>query len=814
MTKKIEQIRIFISSPSDVNAEKELALKVIEELNRTLCESNGLTLFPFTWEKNTYPAIGNDPQDVINKQIGDYDIFVGIMANRFGTPTHRAGSGTEEEYNIAFENRDSKEIMFFFKDGLTQPSSLDLKQLKKVNAFKQKITNDNGVLYKQFAENFENIFRDSFTLLLSNKYINRLNKESIDNISKTMLSNIDIDIDKYFQYRNPTYEKYSNLNALAIPNSQFKLKDIYVAQTLVKDNRFEDNKETTKIDKLPVDLIKKYRKILITDTAGMGKSTIMKFMFVDLVENKIKDIGIPIYIELNRLNKERTILQEIQTELKSISKEHNKSSLPELIQQGGFVFFLDGYDEISISDRIEVTRDIQTFISDAGNDNYYILTSRPEENLSCFGEFQSFTIKPLTKKEAFELLSKYDIGKGKEVSKKLIGLLKSGDYNSIDEYLENPLLVSLLYAAFNHKNTIPLKKHLFYSQVYEALYDAFDLSKGIEPHSKRTGLDIDDFRKVLKCIAYICLEKTGVKFDKETILKIIGRAKDFCAYLDFKEYDFLKDLLSAVPLFSKDGNEYKWAHKSLMEYFAARFIADEAKENQNKILNDIYNSDDIYKYINLLELYYDIDNLGFVKNIEKPLLNEYIKHYDSNMYESSKIDKKLIEERIGYLYAQNIIIDNVLIVRLLKKEVESVNETVDFLDNSIHEVFIQYRECIEMKHGIKITGATIKNDSSYIGYYHQSSHRVIMELLSRRKGCLFEQPGDFYVGKSSKKYDLEILNCHTGEKNKKDYMWINSMLVNHRFDTYPNIHKCREELKRINNIINKNKNNLSLIEGF
>ena len=43
-------------------------------------------------------VIRSDPQDVVNRQIGEYDLFVGILWNRMGTPTAVATSGTEEEF--------------------------------------------------------------------------------------------------------------------------------------------------------------------------------------------------------------------------------------------------------------------------------------------------------------------------------------------------------------------------------------------------------------------------------------------------------------------------------------------------------------------------------------------------------------------------------------------------------------------------------------------------------------------------------------------------------------------------------------------
>ena len=95
--------------------------------------------------------------------------------------------------------------------------------------------------------------------------------------------------------------------------------------------------------------------------------------------------------------------------------------LLDLLADGGFIIMLDGYDEISLSDRDIVTADIQDFISKASN-NHYFITSRPEKALSSFGNFQEFRINPLNKKEAFELLRKYD-GQG-EISTLLIKKLQ------------------------------------------------------------------------------------------------------------------------------------------------------------------------------------------------------------------------------------------------------------------------------------------------------------------------------------------------------------------------------------------------------
>jgi hypothetical protein len=62
--------------------------------------------------------------------------------------------------------------------------------------------------------------------------------------------------------------------------------------------------------------------------------------------------------------------------------------------------------------------------------------------------------------------------------KLLVDILKGNEYKAVYEYLTNPLLVSMLFAAFDFKQTIPLKKHLFYEQVYDAYFEKHDLTKG------------------------------------------------------------------------------------------------------------------------------------------------------------------------------------------------------------------------------------------------------------------------------------------------------------------------------------------------
>lgn len=142
MSKLVNLLRIFVSSPGDLAFEKEIIEAVIDELNSSSYPKSDLRLELVKWETHGYPEIGeDDAQHKINKQIGDdYDIFIGLMWARFGTPTNRAKSGSEEEFNRAYDRylRDPQglRILYYFKDAPIPPSQIDPQQLSKVNEFR------------------------------------------------------------------------------------------------------------------------------------------------------------------------------------------------------------------------------------------------------------------------------------------------------------------------------------------------------------------------------------------------------------------------------------------------------------------------------------------------------------------------------------------------------------------------------------------------------------------------------------------------------------------------------------------------------
>ncbi|MCK5874017.1 MAG: DUF4062 domain-containing protein [Alcanivoracaceae bacterium] len=185
-------VKVFIASPSDTGDERNACDEVVNNINLSIGDILGVRLEVIRWERNVSPGFGEDAQDVINRSVEDrYDIFIGIMKTKFGSPTKRAGSGTEEEFGIAFskykKSRDI-DVMFFFGSVPMDPDDIDIKQLSKVREFKAKIT-ELGGLYGGYSDidNFKEKVYAALKDCLVKKYGESSNDPDISSRAKEIV---------------------------------------------------------------------------------------------------------------------------------------------------------------------------------------------------------------------------------------------------------------------------------------------------------------------------------------------------------------------------------------------------------------------------------------------------------------------------------------------------------------------------------------------------------------------------------------------------------------------------------------------------
>src|SRR5215510_4137517 len=101
----IRQYHVFLASLGDVNDERQTVREFFESYNRHTAQLWGVRFEVVDWENYASIGVGR-PQEIITQQTlerfkDSLALVVGLMAQRFGTATGKADSGTEEEFRWA-----------------------------------------------------------------------------------------------------------------------------------------------------------------------------------------------------------------------------------------------------------------------------------------------------------------------------------------------------------------------------------------------------------------------------------------------------------------------------------------------------------------------------------------------------------------------------------------------------------------------------------------------------------------------------------------------------------------------------------------
>jgi adenylate kinase family enzyme len=162
----LQQYHIFLASPGDVGAERTQVRNFFDDFNRSVAHVWNVRFEVVDWENYSSTGIGR-PQELITQQTlekyrDSLALVIGIMGQRFGCPSGKAESGTEEEFNWALESHKTSgfpEIKWFFRkfEKIEVPEDPDdaeaaLEQWKKVRAFRKRLSDlTNPVFFAEYS---------------------------------------------------------------------------------------------------------------------------------------------------------------------------------------------------------------------------------------------------------------------------------------------------------------------------------------------------------------------------------------------------------------------------------------------------------------------------------------------------------------------------------------------------------------------------------------------------------------------------------------------------------------------------------------
>lgn len=142
-----------------MSRQKERLDAVIGEIG-TVFRSQGIDVYTWKYDRDGFPSLDGSPQDDVDHQLPLYDVYVGLMCSRVGTPTHDAASGTVKEFLDAkkrWERTGAPRILFYF---CRDPRDGERTQVREVTAFREQFPGlfstfeNNSDLEKRFRQQF------------------------------------------------------------------------------------------------------------------------------------------------------------------------------------------------------------------------------------------------------------------------------------------------------------------------------------------------------------------------------------------------------------------------------------------------------------------------------------------------------------------------------------------------------------------------------------------------------------------------------------------------------------------------------------
>lgn len=424
----------------------------------------------------------------------------------------------------------------------------------------------------------------------------------------------------YETYLKNTFDKYSKIKTLIYRKIP---KDIYSFYECIGVDYNGNIIDTANIE----NVLNVGHKLIITGTGGMGKSMLFKHLYINTI--KTTDF-IPVLIELRSFNvvEEGDISLEdaIYNNLVSNGFDLEREYFEYSMNEGGYVIFFDGFDEVNRDKVSKISAEIKT-ISGQYPDNNYFISSRPSDEFIGWNDFLEMSAMELTKEQALNLIDKIEFDQN--VKKKFYNELKDNLFDKYQSFASNPLLLNIMLLTYNDRATFPEKLNDFYEQAFTALFNMHDATKDTYVRDIRTGLGCEDFKSVF---AYICFKSyfaDQYEFSESLIRKHIQAAKEKFNYLKFTVDDFLEDLTSSVCMLIKDGITFRFTHRSFQEYFAACYTCKLTDTVQKKLLSSWLKESNTALTDSYFSMLFNMQGEKVNEIIFEPILKKIINQYDN-----------------------------------------------------------------------------------------------------------------------------------------------------------------------------------------
>lgn len=327
--------------------------------------------------------------------------------------------------------------------------------------------------------------------------------------------------------------------------------------------------------------VQQYSKLIVFGKPGAGKTTFLKYLAIQCIDDHVQKNRFPIFIILRYFAEkpEQPSILEYITHQLSICKLTDASiKVEQLLEQGRVLILLDGLDEVGEKDTKRVLKQIQDF-SNQFHTNHFVITCRIAAKEYTFEKFTEVEIADFNKDQIATFTQNWfqlsDSVKGERFIQKL------KENKPIQELATNPLLLTLLCLVFGEAGKFPAHRSELYTEGINILLKKWDVNRNIERDQVYKNLSLQRKKDLLSYIALTTFEQNHYFFKQKTvqgyITDFISDLQEACTETKKLQLDSEAVLKSIEAqhglLVERAKGIFSFSHFTFHEYFAANKIA-------------------------------------------------------------------------------------------------------------------------------------------------------------------------------------------------------------------------------------------------
>lgn len=390
-------------------------------------------------------------------------------------------------------------------------------------------------------------------------------------------------------YLNKVLHTYDKIKTLLYSEAPVPFYDFYVCNNIYRYVPiYKNNKRSYKHETIEHVTMEKLSNIsnciILSGTGGLGKSMMMRHLFLDATKRHADTGVIPFFIQLKNYRASfADLIDFIIFEISSLFPGISRERLISILESGTALFLFDGLDEINQETATNFQSALDAFINLYTN-NQFVISSRPYGNFSAFTRFTVVNLESFSKAQSLELIDKLDFRSDMpEIKSKFRKELDMRLYWSHHGFSDNPLLLTIMLMTFEEFAEVPSKMHIFYQEAYTVLSKKHDANKGGFRRALSTGITTDQFADVLARFCAITYKDEKFEFSWAEMDRYFSDLKYKFSLYPKSTDDFIFDVCSNLCVMYLESNRYSFIHRSFQEYFCARFFARQKDKNLERI---------------------------------------------------------------------------------------------------------------------------------------------------------------------------------------------------------------------------------------